>query len=226
MSRPARRSPACSTSIGSRRIACVPTMTSATPGDRLRSASPSCCATQPATATIGSCPCSAASCAQLAEARVQLLLGALAHAARVDDDDVGVGGVVGRLEAGLLEQPGHALGVVDVHLAAERLDQVFTRHALVPFAFASFAFAFRLRFRLSPSRPPPVDAGRSRPRASRGPTRRRPSVTARPAEHPRSSSTRPSLVEPAARSSASGRARRASRSGSACRRTRQSAAGA
>ena len=57
-SSPGRRRPilfsaACSTSIGSRRIACVPTMTSATPPDRLRMAAPSCCATHPATATIG-----------------------------------------------------------------------------------------------------------------------------------------------------------------------------
>ena len=67
---------------------------------------------------------------QLPEARVQLLLGALAHAAGVDDDHVGVHGILRRLEAGLLQQPGHALGVVHVHLAAERFDQVFTRHML------------------------------------------------------------------------------------------------
>ena len=63
---------------------------------------------------------------ELAEPRVQLLLGALADAAGVDDDDVGVAVVVGRLVAGLLEQPRHALGVVDVHLAAERLDQILS----------------------------------------------------------------------------------------------------
>ena len=50
-----------------------------------------------------------------------------------------------RLVAGLLEQPGHPLGVVDVHLAAERFDQVFLGHcghescsarlSLSPFAF-------------------------------------------------------------------------------------------
>ena len=65
---------------------------------------------------------------QLAEPRVELLLGALAHAARVDDDEVGIDRFGRRLEAGLLEEPGHPLRVVDVHLAAERLDQVFTRH--------------------------------------------------------------------------------------------------
>ena len=66
---------------------------------------------------------------QLAEPRVELVLGALAHAARVDDDDVGVRGLLGGLVARLLEQPGHALGVVDVHLAAERFDQVFPGHS-------------------------------------------------------------------------------------------------
>ena len=198
-----RSAAACSTSIGSRRIACVPTMTSATPGERLRSAAPSCCATQPATATIGSCPCSAASCAQLAEPRVELLLGALAHAAGVDDDDVGVGGVVGRLVAGLLEQAGHALGVVDVHLAAERLDQVFARHArsfrfrafavglsLSPFAFDSpFAFASAAARPASISRADARSAvGDALPRRACAPARRpgprrraaRPCVRVRP----------------------------------------------
>ena len=86
------------------------------------------------------------------------------------------------LVAGLLEQPGHPLGVVDVHLAAERFDQVFTRHAL-PFAFRSFAFAFRLRFAFRLSRRQALGAWRfasiSRAEA------RSPSVTARPAQHPR-----------------------------------------
>ena len=44
----------------------------------------------PATATTGSRPVSLAQHAELAEARVELLLGLLAHAAGVDDDDVGV----------------------------------------------------------------------------------------------------------------------------------------
>ena len=115
---------------------------------------------------------------QLAEPRVQLLFGALPHAAGVDDDDVGLGLVGGGLEARLLEQPRHPLGVVHVHLAAEGLDQVFARHVvpvdvlpdlrcrnvqplarrprgldglrLGPFAFRPFAFAFRVRFALSP----------------------------------------------------------------------------
>ena len=76
--------------------------------------------------------------AQLAEARVELLLGVLADAAGVDDDDVGFALVVGRLVAGLVEQAGHPLGVVDVHLAAERLDQVFLGHVYT--AIADFRF--------------------------------------------------------------------------------------
>ncbi len=61
----------------------------------------------------------------LAETREEFFLGALADAARVDDDDVGVDVFCRRLVAGLLEEPGHAFRVVDVHLAAVRLNQVF-----------------------------------------------------------------------------------------------------
>ena len=53
---------------------------------------------------------------------------------------------VGSKPAGL-EQAGHALGVVDVHLAAVGLDQVLARHYLPHFRFrprATFAFRFRL----------------------------------------------------------------------------------
>ena len=100
--------------------------------------------------------------AQLAEARVQLPLRALPDAARVDDDDVGVAGVVGRLEAGLLEQTGHALRVVHVHLAAEGLDQIFARHVISAFGAAGPSGLRPLslspfRFRLSaPPRSTPV----------------------------------------------------------------------
>ena len=218
---------ACSTSIGSRRIACVPTMTSATPGDALAAcASPSCCATQPATATIGSWPLLGRQLAQLAEARVELLLGALADAAGVDDDDVGVGRVVGRLEAGLLEQPRHPLGVVDVHLAAERLDQIFTRHrstfgfrlrlSLSPFAFRLRAFALA---RLS--RTPAASVKHLTGRRAEAP-----SVIASPPSIRASSSTRPSRRAASTVVSRAAAARPASRSGSACRRTPRSAAGA
>ena len=68
--------------------------------------------------------------AQLAETRVELLLGVLAHAAGVDDDHVRVAVVGRRLVAGLIEQTGHPLRVVDVHLTAERFDEVLLRHAL------------------------------------------------------------------------------------------------
>src|SRR5207253_2367870 len=49
------------------------------------------------------------------------------------------------LVAGLFEQTRHALGVVNVHLTAERLDQVFSSHrtSLSP-SPRTFAFAFRL----------------------------------------------------------------------------------
>ena len=61
--------------------------------------------------------------AQLAEVAVELVVGVLAHGAGVEDDDVGDvrtlrGGDAREVDvAGGLEQPGEALGVVDVHLA-------------------------------------------------------------------------------------------------------------
>ncbi len=65
--------------------------------------------------------------------------------------DVGVAIVVGALVARLLEQPRHPLGVVVVHLAAERLDQVFHLVRIHWFrAFRSDGFAFAL-YSLSPS---------------------------------------------------------------------------
>ena len=66
---------------------------------------------------------------QLAKARVELLLGVLAHAAGVDGDDVGLDILGRRLVTGLIEEPCHPLRVVDVHLAAERLDEVFPGHS-------------------------------------------------------------------------------------------------
>ena len=90
--------------------------------------------------------------AQLAEPRIELLLGVLADAAGVDDDDVGVALVVGRLVAGLLQQARHPLGVVDVHLAAERLDEVFLGHvACVARARRLSLSPFAFRLSLSPS---------------------------------------------------------------------------
>jgi hypothetical protein len=68
----------------------------------------------------------------------------LAHAAGVDDDDVGVDRFGGWLEASLVEQSRHPLGIVEVHLAAERLDEIFLRH------FLSYPRTFAFAFRLSP----------------------------------------------------------------------------
>ena len=63
---------------------------------------------------------------EVAEVAVQLVVGVLADAARVQHDDVGVGlGRGGDHPVGL-EQPGDALGVVLVHLAAERAHEVAT----------------------------------------------------------------------------------------------------
>ncbi len=94
--------------------------------------------------------------AELAQARIQLVFGVLANAARVDHDDVGVRGILGGLVAGLLEEAGHALGVVRVHLAAVGFDQVLLGHALPRHPPAGFAFAFwfhfAFRFRLSAAR--------------------------------------------------------------------------
>ncbi len=61
----------------------------------------------------------------LAEAREEFFLRSFADAARVDDDDVGVGVVRRGLVAGLFEEARHPLRVVDVHLAAVSFDEVF-----------------------------------------------------------------------------------------------------
>jgi len=61
---------------------------------------------------------------QAADLAAQLLLGLLAHAARVEDDDVGL---VGRACLGVpraSQHLVHALGVVGVHLAAKGVDRV------------------------------------------------------------------------------------------------------
>src|SRR5690606_5178534 len=66
----------------------------------------------------------------LAEPREELLRCLLAHAARVDHDDVRVAIVFRGLVAGLLQEPGHAFRVVEVHLATECFDQVLSGHLL------------------------------------------------------------------------------------------------
>ena len=60
----------------------------------------------------------------LTESRVELVFGALADAAGVDDDQVRVVVRVGGIESRLFEQSRHPLGIVDVHLAAVRFDEV------------------------------------------------------------------------------------------------------
>ena len=187
-----RGAAACSTSIGSRRIACVPTTTSATPGDALEDRLAFLLRDAAGDGDDRVVPVLGGQLPQLAESRVELLLGALADAAGVDDDDVGVRGVVGRLEAGLLEQAGHALGVVDVHLAAERLDEVLTRHRYLG-ASAGSDFRFRLSVSISPF------ACRQSPRRSGehlAGRRAKPSVTACAAEHTRDLLDAPVVVEP------------------------------
>src|SRR5205085_11601609 len=95
---------------------------------------------------------------KLAQSRVQLLFRALPHAAGVDNDHVGVRGLVGRFKAGLLEQPRHPFRVVDVHLTTERLDEILSRHVYglrLPFALSLSPFAF------SPAAAPSACAARS-----------------------------------------------------------------
>ena len=61
---------------------------------------------------------------EVAEVAVELVVGVLPDRAGVEDDDVGL--LVGRCRdvARLLQQPGQALGVVDVHLAPVGADLV------------------------------------------------------------------------------------------------------
>ena len=64
---------------------------------------------------------------EVAEVAVELVVGVLADAARVEHDDVGVVEVAGRDQPVGLEQAGDALGVVLVHLAPERAHDVAPR---------------------------------------------------------------------------------------------------
>ena len=61
---------------------------------------------------------------EVAEVAVQLVVGVLADAARVEHDDISVGELTGRDHAIGLEQPSDALGVVLVHLAPERAHDI------------------------------------------------------------------------------------------------------
>jgi len=113
--------------------------------------------------------------AQLAESRVELLLGALAHAAGVDDEHVGVALVFGARVAVALEKTRQAFRVMEVHLAAEGVDEVLTLGHVAP--SLSFPRVFRLstffRFRpirgaipAAPAQTPAPEATRSLPRSS------------------------------------------------------------
>src|SRR5262249_36921686 len=75
--------------------------------------------------------------AQTAERAVDLLLGVLADRAGVEEDHVGVAGVVNQLIPLAAQAPHHQLAVEHVHLAADRLDVEFFAHA--PFTICSIS---------------------------------------------------------------------------------------
>ena len=67
---------------------------------------------------------------EVTEMPVQLVVGVLTDAARVEDDDVGGREIVGRLHALGREQARDAFGVVLVHLAAERAHEEPAGHGV------------------------------------------------------------------------------------------------
>src|SRR5262245_6277398 len=121
--------------------------------------------------------------AELAESRIQLVFRVFANAAGVDDDEIGLGRILCELKTGLLEQSGHALGVVHVHLAAEGFDVVLARHGQLRDFLAGWTFALSL----SPF------AWRRSPSISRAEARM-PSVNDVPPSIRDSSSTRPAVL--------------------------------
>ena len=138
----------CSTSTGSIFRRCVPTTTSITFPLDFAGATGLPAARRNRQPQQSACALFSCRAREFAETRIELLLGVLADAAGVDDDDVGIGVVDCRLVAGLIEQPGHTLRVVNVHLTAERLDEVFPCRAMSSPTFA-FAFRFLFTFRVS-----------------------------------------------------------------------------
>ena len=77
-----------------------------------------------------------------AEPCVQLLLRALAHAARVDDNHVRILRIRRRFVARLLQEARHALGVMNVHLAAVGFNEIFhlcPLPSVAPLALSTFA---------------------------------------------------------------------------------------
>ena len=140
---------------------------------------------------------------QLAEPRVELVLGALAHAAGVDDDDVGVGGVVGRLVA----RPARAARPSARSRGRSSGSRTSRSGICAPFA-TTFAFRLSLSpvpdFRLSPSRavrlrrPDRCSAFERSASISRADSPK--AIADRfPAEHPRQLLDPPVRVEPADR---------------------------
>ena len=74
---------------------------------------------------------------RVAQVAGEAVVGALAHGAGVVDEHVGVVGLVRALQAFGLEQRADALGVVLVHLAAERAQVVAAGHAVALVAGAA-----------------------------------------------------------------------------------------
>ena len=88
------------------------------------------------------------------ELAVELVVGVLTDAARVEHDDVGRLDVVGGLHALGREQPGDALGVVLVHLAAERAHVEAARRRCWQAGSRAISLRRPARQRSSVSRPP------------------------------------------------------------------------
>ena len=185
-----RRSAACSTSIGSRRIACVPMTTSATPGDRLKMAAPSCCATQPATATIGSCPCSAAS-SRSSPRRVYSFSSARSRTLQVLMTTTSASAASAVASKPACSSSPAIRSESWKFIWQPNVSMRYLR-ATPTFRFRSFAFAFRLRFAFRlPAAAGLAAAGCRFASISRAEARR-PSVTVAPPSIRPSSSTRPS----------------------------------
>ena len=112
-----------SNSTGKTSMLWVPNTTS-THGARLVISPRSFCARQPPTAICMPGPLGLR-VGELAQVAVQLIGGVFPDRTRVDNHDVGDLCACGcGLVAGAFEQAGHALGVVNIHLTTERLDDV------------------------------------------------------------------------------------------------------
>ena len=65
-----------------------------------------------------------------AQGTIDLVFGVLPHAARIQQDGVGLVGAIGRFVTRLQELGGHQFAVQNVHLAADRLDIESLGHTL------------------------------------------------------------------------------------------------